>query len=335
MNYFQIPAISNSSLSTFNYDPSYYYKVHVTKELHDRKESASLTFGSLVHCLILEPEEIPNRYVVSTIRPEDKPSGMMLEFINALLEFDIVDDISIDAAYAKSGYKISKEKVLEAFNKSNNQLYYNEMVNSKGKSLVLKNEFDLAVQCANIAMHNPQWAEILGEYSWNTFKELEITWEEYGLQFKSKLDHVYVRRTGDTLFVKYFDYKTDSQKPVYKYIETFEYWKTYRQMAFYEKALRMWLKQTHDDVQHVHIVMYLVPIDVMRLKSLIYNVDKSYIEKGTKEINEDINNLLWHMETNQWEYPRSVYQQLEGASSLTLFDKDYYMNLGLSKFNIA
>ncbi len=289
----------------------------------------------MVHCLILEPEEIPNRYVVSTLNPEDKPAGMMLDFINALLQFDIVDDISIDAAYAKSGYKISKEKVLESFNKSANQLYYNEMFNSKGKSLVLKNEFDLATQCANIAMHNPQWPEILGEYTWITHKELEILWEENGLQFKSKLDHLYIRRTGDTLFVKYFDYKTDSQKPVYKYIETFEYWKTYRQMAFYEKAIRQWVKQEYVDIPHVHIVMYLVPIDVIRCKSLIYNVDKSYIEKGTKEINEDLNNLLWHIETGKWEYPRATYKQLESSSSLTLFDKEYYLHLGLNKLNIA
>ena len=328
-DYFQIPAISNSSLSTFNYDPSYYYKVHVTKELVDKKDSASLTFGSLVHCLLLEPEKVSERYVISVIRPEDKPSGMMLDFINALLKYEVLDGLAIDSAYAQSGYKLSKEKVVESFNKPANLMYYEEMVNSKGKSLILKNEYDLAVQCANIAAYNPQWPSILGEGAWAVHKELEILWEEDGLNFKSKLDHMYVRQVEGTVFVKYFDYKTDSQKPVHKYLETFEYWKTYRQMAFYEKAIRMWASDTFSNVNNIVISMYLVPIDVVRLKSLIYLVDKSYLEKGRKEIAEDLNNLRWHMEHGKWEYPRYIYSQLDATGTLSLFDKDYYANLGL------
>lgn len=346
MNYFEIPAISNSSLSTFNYDPSYYHKVYVTKELVDKRESSSLTFGSLVHCLLLEPEEVQNRYVISKVAPENKPSGMMLEFINALLKHDIVDEITMDAAYAASGYKISKEKVFESFNKADNQTYYNEMLATKGKSLITQNEYNLAVQCSEIARNNPQWNTILGEDRsiWTEYKELEILFERdimvslhhdtaffKVLNLKSKLDHLFVRHNDGSMFIKYFDYKTDSQKPVHRYVETFEHWKTYRQMAFYKLAIEAWVKENYpaQDMDKVHIVLYLVPIDVVRLKSLIYLVDKSYLKKGLSEIQKDLHDLVWHSETGNWEYPKSIYDSQTLAGGLTLVDADYYATQGI------
>jgi len=350
MNYFEIPAISNSSLSTFSYDPSYYHKVYVTKELVDKKESSSLTFGSLVHCLLLEPEEVQNRYVVSKLRPEDKPSGMMLEFINALSKYEVLDDISTDAAYVASGYKISKEKVLESFNKSANKAYYDELVESKDKALITQNEYNLAVQCSEIAKNNPQWDKILGEDrgAWTEYRELEILFERdimtsvqdvaffKVLNLKSKLDHLFVHKVGDILFVKYFDYKTDSQKPVHKYIETFEYWKTYRQMGFYYMAIEAWVKQNYPEVKpdNVRISLYLVPIDVVRLKSLIYNVDRSYWRKGQIEVQKDLGDLVWHSETGNWEYPRSIYDAQALGGGLTLADPEYYAAKGLTPVGV-
>lgn len=350
MNYFEIPAISNSSLSTFSYDPSYYHKVYVTKELVDKKESASLTFGSLVHCLLLEPEEVQNRYVISALKPEDKPAGMMLEFINALLKHDVVDEIAMEAAYVSSGYKISRDKVFESFKKPENQAYYNEMLATKGKSLITQNEYNLAVQCSEIAKNNPQWDRILGEdrTAWTEYKELEILFNHDAmtsvegsafmstLNLKSKLDHLFVQKVGEVLFVKYFDYKTDSQKPVHKYIETFEYWKTYRQMGFYYMAIEAWIKQVYPEVKpdNVRISLYLVPIDVVRLKSLIYNVDRSYWRKGQIEVQKDLGDLVWHSATSNWEYPKSIYDAQALGGGLTLADPEYYAAKGLTPVGV-
>jgi hypothetical protein len=317
--------------------------VYISRELVDKKEGASLTFGSLVHCLLLEPEEVQNRYVISALSPENKPSGLMLEFINALLKYPEPDEIAMEAAYIASGYKLSRDKVFESFKKEENQAYYKEMLSSAGKSLITQNEYNLAVQCAEIAKNNPQWNQILGnKENWSEYKELEVVWDENivtvvdgdtfmsTVTLKSKLDHVFARVEGSTLFVKYFDYKTDSKNPVHKYIETFEYWKTYRQMAFYEKALYDWILQTFSTkFDNIMISMYLVPIDVVRLKSLIYHVDKSYLVKGNKEINQDLSNLVWHNATGKWEYPKRVYDAKLMSGGLSLVDQEYYLNKGI------
>ena len=63
MKYFENLALSNSKISSFSHDPSYYYKLYVTKEI-TQKESLSLSLGTLVHCLILEPETFENKYLI-------------------------------------------------------------------------------------------------------------------------------------------------------------------------------------------------------------------------------------------------------------------------------
>jgi hypothetical protein len=143
MNYFNLPGISNSSLSTFNYDPSLYYKMYITKEVV-KKESDAMTLGSLIHCLILEPEKLEDRYIISNLEEKDYPSGMMLDYINTLIQSEVHDEVAYEAAYQKSGYKISREKVRENFEKPANQAYYHELLASIGKTLIKQSDFDLA-----------------------------------------------------------------------------------------------------------------------------------------------------------------------------------------------
>lgn len=327
MDYFQIQALSNSALSTFSYDPSYYHKVYITKEIQDKKESAALTLGSLVHCLILENDKFDERYVISKLKPEDKPSGMMLDFVNALLKYEVYDELALDAAYATSGYKISKDKVLENFNKSA-KAYYNEQAACKDKRLITQAEYDTACKAKEVALNNLQWNSILGEEEWETFTEFEILWQyDELLPCKSKLDMIKVRVTKDSIFIKLFDFKTDSQKPVNKYIESFEYWKTYRQIAFYIEAITSWTTEKYGLPENLIIAPYIVAIDVVRLKSLIYYVDHSYVSKGLAEIKQDIKNLKWHLQEDLWEYPKSIYDALNLGGQLNLIDEEYYARI--------
>jgi hypothetical protein len=331
MNYFNLPGISNSSLSTFNYDPSLYYKMYITKEVV-KKESDAMTLGSLIHCLILEPEKLEDRYIISNLEEKDYPSGMMLDYINTLIQSEVHDEVAYEAAYQKSGYKISREKVRENFEKPANQAYYHELLASIGKTLIKQSDFDLAASLISKAESNPQWEKILPDYdSWQCHNELEIFWDETVekevIQLKSKLDQLFVKCIGDTVHVKYVDYKTDSKNPVHKYLDTFEYYKTYRQLYFYKKAITSWLKDHYPDFTNYNIQFYICVIDVVRIKSLIYFIDRSYILKGQEEVEKDLSAVVWHHKENKWEYPKYIYDSLELNSNLTLVDKDFYLQV--------
>jgi hypothetical protein len=319
MTYYENLSISNSSLSVFSYDPSYFHKVFITKELTDKKESDAMLLGSIIHCLLLEPSEFEKRYFVSSVTPEETPSGMMLDYVKTLATFETVDEIAHEAAYIKSGYKISREKVIENYNKSTSFKKYLEELKDP-RQLVSQFMNDSAKTHAQNVQDSPYWKKVLGDKEWEEFKELEIYWSsvvstegcDVMLPLKSKLDHLFVNVDNQgkkgKLQIKYFDYKTDSQKPVHKYQDSFEYWKTYRQFGFYWLAINEWAKQTFPGFE-VEVQMYVVPIDVVRMKTVIYEVCKSYIAKGISEVDKDLSDLAWHMCTDQWEFPRKMYEQ--------------------------
>lgn len=317
MTYYESLSISNSSLSVFNHDPSYFYKVHVTKELEDKKESDAMLLGSIIHCMLLEPEEFDNRYFTSSVLPNEMPSGMMLEYVKALAEQKVEDELSFEFAYAKSGYKISREKVLENFNKvPGYRTYLQELKDPR--QVVSTAMMETAKLNVENVKASPYWHRILGNLKWKEEKELEIYWnttvtvdgEEYALPLKSKLDHLFVHYDEEfnLLSLRYFDYKTDSQKPVHKYQDSFEYWKTYRQFAFYWLAMREWARQNYPKAD-LDISMYVVPIDVVRNKTVTYEVKRSYLVKGMEEIDKNLRDLAWHMTNNLWEYPKDIYLQ--------------------------
>jgi len=317
MTYYESLSISNSTLSVFNYDPSYFYKVYITRELEDKKESDAMLLGSIIHCMLLEPEEFDKRYFMSALFPNEMPSGMMLDYVKALSEHDMLDELAHEFAYVKSGYKISREKVLENFNKV--PAYVTYLAELKDTRQVISSAMMVTAR-TNVenVKASPYWDRILGGLRWDQLKELEIYWNntvqvegnEYALPLRSKLDHVFVHYDKDfnLLSIRYFDYKTDSQKPVHKYQESFEYWKTYRQFAFYYLALRAWAAQNHPEAD-LDISMYVVPIDVVRTKTMIYEVKRSYIAKGMEEIDKNLRDLAWHMTHNLWEYTKDIYLQ--------------------------
>ena len=72
--------LSFSSLNLLDYSPAF-YRQHIVNP----KEEDTTYFrkGSAVDCLLTEPEEFHNRYVLSDY---SEPTGMMSEFIKAYLE---------------------------------------------------------------------------------------------------------------------------------------------------------------------------------------------------------------------------------------------------------
>lgn len=61
--------ISVSELKSFIDSPYSYYKRYI-QGIRDEKKSSAMTFGSLVHCLILEPHKFDEEYLVTEVRKD-------------------------------------------------------------------------------------------------------------------------------------------------------------------------------------------------------------------------------------------------------------------------
>lgn len=63
--YFNLPALSASQIKTFDKSKREFWKTSpFNPEWKERKETDALIFGKLAHCMLLEPEEVENRFEV-------------------------------------------------------------------------------------------------------------------------------------------------------------------------------------------------------------------------------------------------------------------------------
>lgn len=62
-DYYKINRLSNSALSRLKECPEL-FKREFIDGIYEREETESMLLGSLVHCLVLEPDEVNNRYAI-------------------------------------------------------------------------------------------------------------------------------------------------------------------------------------------------------------------------------------------------------------------------------
>jgi hypothetical protein len=109
--------ISNSMLSVFKKSPKLFFSYYIKRDLAIPESTESMLLGSMVHCMILEPEEFAKRYA---IRPQcDRRTTVgrkIFEEFSATLNSSVEIVKSEDAAIAAACYRslIAHEDFQEA-----------------------------------------------------------------------------------------------------------------------------------------------------------------------------------------------------------------------------
>ena len=88
-DYFNYPAINHSKLKDIDISERYYYLKHVIKEMEEDDKEAYI-FGGLVHCMLLEENEVGNRYLF--IDDIDKRTKEYKELVKSNLDKIIIKD---------------------------------------------------------------------------------------------------------------------------------------------------------------------------------------------------------------------------------------------------
>lgn len=288
-DYASDPSLNFSLLKVFNYSPRVFKAVYDYRESQDTQ---STILGSAIHCLVLEPEEFHKRYQIELA----KVDGLMGKFIEGMA----AHEGDVDKAYAYSGYKISLERVLENFSEKRCQDYYS-FLQTKGDRYVLNDEDWIKAHLAARSILEDKYSkdffsETIDPYV-ETYNELEIFWNGFGFNLKSKLDRVIIDKRSKKIYI--IDIKT--------HFDTFERnYKLYRydqQMAFYTGAVKYQFPECSDYEIEVRIVAVQTkdpyPITV-------YRPSDQDVIKGMSEIGEILTKLHWHFENDVW------------------VDKDYY-----------
>jgi hypothetical protein len=267
----------------------------------------------------------------------NKPYGLMGTFVQNLppnLTRES-DTFAYEKAYWRSGYKMSLGWVVERFWNTKDAVDYYLAVNNcpDGVTLLSKDEYESATKAVELIVASPY------AYSYffknKTHQELlhqvPIYFTYKDQEFKALLDGIRIdHKLG---LIEPFDLKTTG-KSVYQFKDSFLQYGYYTQAALYEYAIQQPESPVYELLNEFNYKIADFKFIVSETKVSSYNpalifttsekdryaglhggyVGSTYY-KGIDQLLED---YLWHVSTDEWTYPREIYQN-EGQVPLNLF----------------
>lgn len=335
MNYFDISAISNSSLGYI--DPlaggnPRQFKRYLDGEM-EKYESSGFELGTLVHQMILEPDTID-------MEPVNVPGPKVKVIIDKLFAImrNEYPGLTINFSLEESLQKVNIDDLLIDFYKSRSTAskhatlikegsdYWFALCESADKTLVSPEVFQQVHECVDSIQRHEHANHLLiggdgGEYE-EALNECEITWTEewqvtmdeppVELEMKAKLDRVLINHTTKTIAL--VDLKT-TRAPLGRFNETLYKYEYHRQLAFYQFALsRAYPGYTID-------LAYIIAIQTNKSYPCdVFLVDESWLEVGWQRACQLINRICFHKQLGNWSMSQEAL--LGGAIKLTYEDDD-------------
>lgn len=334
--YRKVPMLSSSDLRDFAEDRLGFYKEKVLGKKKVEKYNKAMLIGSIVHCLLLEPENFDKRFFMSIC--QHPPTANLLLFTEALYNHTVANmdengvvtvDFQelVDLAYPESEYKITKEAVLKKFTEPNQKTgetaeqYYNQLREAKTKGLEVACVDDINIAEKIVGqVRNDEFVGHIFEDGEDiqSFNEQQIEGFKIDeLEMKAMLDKIIANHKEKMLYI--IDLKSVYDVTNFKE----KYWlkkKAYIQGYVYYKALMSGVLDLGFDYSEYEIVppVFVVAHSGCFYAPLRYRMDtldlvdayegfthegRNYI--GVKEIIEDI---LWSQETGKWNISRKAYE---------------------------
>lgn len=292
--------ISNSRLSLINPDQGGSDNKFLEGLSNNNIYSDSLSLGSAVHQLILQPNDFEVAEGVD--RPTAKMGAMADELYKLFKDGKIIKDEDVIEASNKVGYykdKMTEKKIQDVFDKckqywSDRQLWENKPMDKEPIYLDLKSREKLA-QCVTNIENNNQIQKLLHPegiidtpISMNEaalFMEIKAEYEdkECILKLKGKLDNFTIDFETNSVVLN--DLKTTGHYLTH-FEESFAKYHYNRQMAFYIWMLTLYIKKQYNmNIDSLTANMLLVST-VPDFRAGVFKVSKNEISKGFSEFSE-------------------------------------------------
>ena len=329
--YRAVPMDSSSSLKEFSVNRKRYHKKYILNEKIEEEDSKASVIGRVVETLLLEPEEFDNRFYMSVCL--SAPTGLMLAFVEALYkhtaaatdEFGSVNrpfaDLFIDA-YNDSGFKIKADAVLNKFQGSDAEIYYDELrkVRSKGLTVVTTEDVTNSEKIVTELKTNfvtSGVVNLVNSAKYSVHNQFQI--EGYSVDghlFKSMMDKVIVDHEQRTIQV--YDLKcTWSVENFYE--EYYLYRRAYIQAYLYYHAARSLTINQNSELYGytVECPKFIVCDSTNYMNPLIYTLTgddlldayEGFEHKGKlyPGVQQLIKDLQWAVENDVWNINRINY----------------------------
>lgn len=256
--YRDLPYISYSKLSRFMS-----LGFEGLSKLDDKIESPSLTFGSMVDCMITEPMEFKNRFYVGDIKePSEKLKTIAIvirEFeencsFNNMLEDvpdELINEVGTNFEYdlrLKPASRVTKirESITD---------YYNALVKCGKRTLVSSQMFFDAKKCVDELKTSIVTSKYFGDDS-----NLELIYQPKfvetieGIKFKAMFDCLYIDHENKRIGI--VDLKTSMHKNECYFFENYLKYHYYIQSKLYNAILSECIKDTELSDYSINMFMF-------------------------------------------------------------------------------
>ena len=318
-NYYAVPAISNSGMSTINPaqggTPARYKKYVVDRD-GGKEDTPSLANGKLVHLYV----EDPDQFLVTDV---DKPTEKLAAWVEDVYHaFPWSEDaitpqniIFTKMILEKRGdrYKGLKDetKIIKKFFEGREYLLF--LIRSDGQICMTTAQKEVVSGCVK-SIHANDMAERLlftlpstlmasaeNEMALYWKQKVSLTGASIHLDCKALLDRVVFE--PETKKVKLIDLKTTGKAGAL-FNDSFRFYRYYRQMGWYRHALRVYLahKYGRDQEELWEIEVYIVAVETFGLyECRVFKVSEEYLSMGGSEAHDLVQRIGHSTYYNSWE----------------------------------
>lgn len=284
------------------------------------EETPAMKTGTLIHLYHEDPD---NFKVAEVLKPSEK-LGQIADYVidrikqGEIYSSSLIQDGIVEVNYYANRWKNIDKLVDEVI--SATDAYIQEVVTAKENNQVFLTTTQLepvteAIEA--LSAHPKAKGFILNKDCDISNRKVYTELERYGVftgvvqeddletefqvRYKAKIDKLIIE--FDKKEVNVIDLKTTS-KGAYIYSENnFGKYKTYRQISFYDLAVRDFLIELGYDPNEFKFNYFITVVETNKTRQcVVYRVSKKWIAKGTSEIKTLIARIAWHKRTGNWSY---------------------------------
>lgn len=293
---------SYSSLNKLLYSPSIFYKEYILEEREEKLEK-HLVEGKLIHCLLLEPENLNIKF---KIIPNKLPTDNVRKIMHKLANKGLMNDLSstelepyiLEALKQEDLYQSLKEDSarLAKIQCEENKEYWKYLTNPNINII----DNDILQSCqdrVNIIKSNQEIIELLSRNN-QTFIEqyLECKLKNKNFGLKGYLDFYKIDDFNKSIIV--CDFKTTS-KSITEFKETIDYYNYWLQTAIYCKLVHDNIEESKKNYEFLYKFIVLDKYNQV----YVFDVSKATLNIWSELLINAIEIANYHYTNNNYKLP--------------------------------
>lgn len=299
--------INNSAIGYYLNNGPMYLK-NILDNTVDNKPTQAMEQGTMIHMMLLQPEEFNDKYVFVNFNIPKTPNQKKFcdEYVNSL-EIDPV--LAAISAY-KASYKVSKQGDSKIASDAKELLSTFEDyidIRKQTKDKIIVNDYDYMMLhkiSNNVKSHIAACELINPNNKFETHNEFHINWDYDNIPCKALLDKCTFDNNNHVCYIT--DLKTTSHIYDFKSsIDTFDY---LRQLCFYYMACSWYIKNIkEEDPKKWKFIFNIVAISTKDYVIRVFSIPEDKVFSKKSIIDKALRDIYWHITTGKWEHYKEYY----------------------------